>query len=295
MHLVGMMTVALAASRFASPSDPMLQHADTPSLQLGSAPSLEVALLAGAWFPRLDGETSLGGGEIKFADQLDLDSGEAIPRAELSIRRGDTWELTLSGFEFETDSTTDFIGAERFGSLVLISGEPVRSNLELTSVAAELRPWLWRPIAGAAAGTPRPGAVTRDGRAAADFRFAPIIAARYIGIEQRIERLEPGLAEEADGAWFGVLAGLATEFRWRPEQAGLPLDFLQLDAGVAIGPAIGGDGGVFVQVGGGLTAQVSRHVGAQLGWRLTGLSAENDEYDISATIQGLFLAVSIRF
>jgi hypothetical protein len=255
----------------------------------------ELSLLPGVWLPRLDGESSLGSGDVKFADQLDLDSGESVFNLEMNLRFHDRHELALSGFEFSTESTEDFLGFEQFGSLVLRSGDAVRSTMEIMSVAAEYRAWIWRPTADAPGEAPSLDNMTGEGRYVGDLRFAPVIAARYAEVDQSIELVDAGAREDVDGGWFGLLVGLGGEFRWRPRSAAAPLEFLQLDAAVGAGPALGGDGGSMVQIRGGFTVQVTPNVGGLVGWRFFAVDAQDGDYDVAASIHGLFFAGSIRY
>jgi hypothetical protein len=303
--MTGIWTAAAAATLVgtdpqAAPTPPAgdvpvqaVRPADVP-VQLPQS-NLEVRLLVGAYLPRLNGDASLGTGapELDLSTQLDLNTREPTLNVELTIRKNEIWDLTFGGFAFSTESSGVFSGSTTWGSIVLNDGDPFDASFDMTTVWAELAVAVWRPFKD---GSPRlKGDVnrTRDGRYATDLRFSPSLAMRYLDIGQS---LASGGAQEASGGeWLGVLLGLDIALEYRPDGKVPLLDTLGIHAGLAVGPALGGDGGLMWQVRAGLTIQLIEPVGVMVGYRLVEMNVENGDYRVSGGLQGLFIAASFRF
>ncbi len=93
-----------------------------------------------AWFVAPAGRVRMpgSGGANKhlFISDLNLDSPRASPYFELHLRR-DRWRIGLSGFWLsESDRTADVRNTSQFGTLSLLSGDRVKSSINLWSVEA---------------------------------------------------------------------------------------------------------------------------------------------------------------
>jgi hypothetical protein len=83
--------------------------------------------------------------------------------------------------------------------------------------------------------------------------------------------------------------------RYAPEEGLIIGQALRLEAGGAIGPAFGGDGGYAWSIRGGVTLEVVENVGINFGYRLLELNVEDDDWEFDGGLQGLFLGGTIRF
>jgi hypothetical protein len=261
------------------------------------APDLEVRLLAGVWLPRLNGDSSLGPGaaDIDLGDALDLNNKkEASLNVELTIRKDEIWELILGGFDFSTDSSDFFTGSATFGGLVLNDGDPYEAEFDITSVSAEVAVALWRPYADRAANAQGHDNRAPDGRYIVDLRLSPVFGMRYLDVDQSLS-VPGGGREKTGGEWLGVLIGGDFTLEYRPQEQLPFLEMFGLQAGLSLGPALGGDGGTVWQVRGGLTLQFTELMGVLIGYRLVELDVENDDYSLDGGLQGLFFAGSLRF
>ncbi len=248
-------------------------------------------LLAGVWVPRLGGEsrldTGLGSTQIVFETELHLDDIEATPNLELTLRRNE-YALHISGFDFSTSNRGEFdarpmgTGPQQFGSLTLADGDPIRSDFDFTSAAVELQFLNLGPLDEELLDDPD---VT--------ISLSPTIAARWVHTEQSISTSTA--SENARGQWLGFLIGFTSETVWHLDPEVPIVDWISFEFAVAIGPAIGGDGGFIWQVRGGLHVGITPEFGLLFGYRLVELDLDGNDFEIDGGLQGLFVAGSIRF
>lgn len=253
---------------------------------------LEVTLTPGVWVPRLGGDvtfdaTSADDPEVDLDDVLGLDESDAVVNVELAIRQHDRWQLDFSGMDFSADQSATFEGNAAVGDLELNPGDAFRTSFELTSIAAELSYW---------AGQPRrmglkPGR-TRESRT--DLRFAPFVGVRYIDVDHTVEVVGEG-REDGGGEWAALYLGGRLQLRHNMRDASGLIKTLELNGGIGLGPALGGDGGFMVQLRADLTAYFSPNIGVTFGYRLLELDVEHEGYELTGGLQGLFLGAVLRF
>lgn len=296
--MTGLWIVTATAVMLMSSEELVLEppNADHPVPRQES--SLEITLLPGAWIPRLDGESSFGpagaGGDIHLSRQLGLNSSEPTVNVELTIRKREVWELHFSGFDFSTESANRFVGSATFGGLALAHGDPFRASFDMTSFSAGMSIGVFRPFADERQGPANLDNRTWEGRYIADLRISPEFGMRYLDISHTVI-LPDGRSETAGGEWVAVYGGLQFLLDYRPEHRLPFLHMLRMQASLAVGPALGGDGGIMWQVGAGLTVQITETLGVMIGYRLLELDVENDDYTLQGGLQGLFLTGSVRF
>jgi len=250
---------------------------------------------AGAWLPRLGGKVTFGpsaaANEISLEDSFNLDSSEAVGLFELGMRKNDAWGLNLSGFHFSTSSSGPFVGHEQFGSLTLNDGDRFNSSFDMTSIEGEFAYWpaSWRPATHGVKGSE------------VDLWFAHFLALRYLDVHQRVELSGGGTGgagggrESAGGDWLTPMVGLQLHLHWYPP-AGVPLlKGLEIGGAVALGPALGSDGGFITQISAGITAFFTNQIGLSFGYRLLEAHVEKDDYKFTGGLQGLFLAGTVHF
>jgi hypothetical protein len=246
---------------------------------------LDIRLTAGVWLPRLSGDSSLGSGalasDIDFDDQLSLRDMEPTFLPEVDIRKGQRWRVHMSGFHFSVDDSTSFRGVSDFGDLELRPGDPVDSRWELDSVLVEVGYVFYAP--------------SRDDPDA-DFSIAAVFGTRYDRVKQRIDLLtDDGGRESIDSTWLTPVGGLELDLAYEPGGRLPWLRRLELTANAAAGPALGEDGGIVAQVRATVTGHVDERFALHFGFRLVHLDVENDDYELSGGLQGLFVGGSIRF
>src|SRR5262245_14557600 len=107
MHLT-LKLIAVAALGSAARADGSHEPGTQPAVPSDQS-RLELTFTPGAWLPRLGGEATLGPAagaeELSIEDAFDLDSSEASFTADLALRKDDTWQLNLTGFDFSTSSS----------------------------------------------------------------------------------------------------------------------------------------------------------------------------------------------
>lgn len=259
-----------------------------------AAQKLDVDFLVGVWLPRLGGTSSLGGSaSLDLAEDYDLDGMENAFNAEMTIRKGEDYDLLLGGFDFSTDALAAFAVAGSFGPVVIAPGDAVQSSFDITSVNAELGLNIWRPY------TKTPELVEKyenraaDGGYTADLRLSPLLGVRFIDASQTVTDLTTATAATGEGEWLALYGGFQMTCDWRPDLSWVRL--FRLQGSAALGPAFGGDGGFMWQVRAGLTYHPTENFGIMFGYRVLELNVENEGWDLDGGLQGLFLAGSIRF
>jgi len=247
--------------------------------------SLEFQLTFGAWFPRLGGDVTLGDGDsisLDLEPDLGLDDSEISPNIELAVRFGEGWQVDASGFDFDTDSDSVFEGTGQFGDLSLDPGDAFSSSFDMTSAAVGVSYWWFRPY-------------TRGiDNSRVDLWFAPGVAVRWVGVDQSLEIAGEG-SEDADGDWLCTTASLDLLFRYDLADSFPIIERLEIAGHADVGPAFGGDGGFAAHIRATITAFVTDNVGVSFGYRLLEMDVENDDYELSGGLQGLFAGVSIAF
>jgi hypothetical protein len=264
-------------------------------------PRYELQVQLGAWVPRLSGKVSLDNtaDRLDFDEDLDLFQSEAVFNGEIYLRKDEVWEIAFGGFDFATDITVDdFASDDQFGEVSIDRGDQIRSTFDVTSFWGEIVPCAWRAYNDEQPDDPHhPAAenMTWDGRYIIDLRLMPRLGLRTLDVEQTMENLDTGEREEIEAAWLAFYGGLAAELQYRPERSTPMLDLLELELGVNAGPALGNDGGFMTEVRAGINWHFHPNAGATVGYRLVSMFVEDDDYDLDATLAGLYFAASIRF
>lgn len=256
--------------------------------------SLHADLLVGVWLSRLGGTSALNGSAaLDLAADYQLNGMDNSPNAELTIRKGEFYDLLLSGFGFSSDSLVAFPVNGSFGPVAIAQGDAVQSSFDITSLNAELGFNVWRPYTKTPQLVDKYHNRTADGHYVADLRLTPLLGARFIEASQTVTNLTAGTAAGGEGDWLAVYGGFQMTCDWRPELTWLRL--VRFQGSFALGPALGGDGGFMWQVRAGITAHPTENFGITLGYRLVELNVENDGWELDGGLQGLFIAGSIRF
>lgn len=253
---------------------------------------LQVRITPGVWLIRTMGDARLVrdgvGGEIDLENQVDLRDLEPAFRAELELFKDDKFLLHLSGFSFSTDARGTIAESAAFGHVQLAPGDEFRASLDVISVSGELRLPLYRPFRDS------DGVLNTDGRRRIQFDLGPVVGARYIDLDQTLERIG-GNRERTGGEWFAVHAGGYFQFMFRPE-GDLPwLDRIGVETSVGIGPLIGGSGGFMWQVQSTVRAHITEHLALHLGYRLLDMNAKNGDYRFDGGLRGLFVGGTLSF
>lgn len=289
MIAIAMLPCGIAAGQEAQATDVDVERV---------VPALDFKLTTGVWMPRLGGEVKLGpfsaAANIDLGDQLDLDDLEPTFNAELTIRKREVWQVRLGGFDFETSSSGMFVGNTDFGSLSLSNGDPFSATFKITSFFVEVDVAMSRPYADKPGARPDPENITPNGRYVADLRFSPRFGIQYLDVDQTLEQTGVG-RESVGGEWVAVYGGLNVELQYHPVSLTRLIEMIVLEGGVALGPALGGDGGIIWTVRAGLTASITKNFGLMVGYRLVELDVEDGDYELDGGLQGLFFAGSLQF
>jgi hypothetical protein len=243
---------------------------------------LEFNFMPGVWMPRVSGHSTFGPSstatELDNRQNLNLDDSQAVFNLDVSVRKAETWQLMGGGFAFSTDGHGTFDGSANFGGLALSTGDDFSSSFDMSSFNLEIGYWL----------------NVVDGPGYTHLMVAPVLGFRYIDIS--VDVTETGVGEaEADGDWACPYVGGAMEIRWDSRSLLKFIDQVQLAGGVGGGPAVGGDGGWMGQVHVELSLTFTRNLGMFFGYKLVDIDAENDDFEFSGGLEGLYFGGILRF
>ncbi len=291
--LAGMAASTVAQSPVTSMSLNTLDSAVAAINATDTSRHLHVALTPGAWLPRLGGTAKLGGlpaaGDLTLESDLDLNDLEPTFNFELAITKGEKWQIDVSGFDFSTDSSGVFDISGAFGDIAFNPGDTFSASFDMTSVAVGVAYWQWRPIHS----EPRDNAPGNT-----DLRIAWGASVRWLDVKQTLAVPDASgspVEQEGEGDWLVPAFVLKVDLRFDLQPSFPVLDAVEVLASGSIGPAIGGDGGAVVTIGAGIRGWVCHNFSVDFGYRLLEADVENDDYQLSGGLQGLFLSGTLRF
>lgn len=247
-------------------------------------PTLDITFIAGVWLPRLGGEVSLGpavgSGPINIEGDIGFRDLEPTFRGELEISKVNTFELLFSGFDFSTEANDVFAGNAIFGDITLTPGTPYTGHFDISSFAAEIAVGVFQPFRDLL-DTP------------IEFRVSPLFVARWTDID--VDVTAGATTSGGGGEFLGAMAGVRFEVDLYPKSEIFLISGLNLEASLAMGPALGGDGGFMWQVRAGLTAALTDNLHFTFGYRLLHLDVENGPFKYDGSLAGLFIGGSVTF
>jgi hypothetical protein len=260
------------------PADISLEGVPPLSVLL-AIPPLQVDVTAAAWLPRLKGTTTLEGGSLDLDADLSLRDADALPVGELMLLKDQRWHLRLDGLRCERRAAGPFPGTARFGALTLTEGDAFSTEVEVMSLGADFGGVLWS--------RPRTADV-------AQLRVLPTLGVRWVDVSQALEQVGSG-REAPHATWLGAMVGGQLHFDWKPA-ARLPLaERIEIRGQAAMGPALGGDGGFIWELRTDIAAFPGPQLAVRLGFRLLELDVEDEGWSFDGGLQGLFVAVTLRF
>jgi len=252
-------------------------------------PRAEVTL--GIWFPRLEGQITLGEGgtELDAGDDLALDDSDTIFNGEFQVE-WDRWQVLVGGYVVNTGGDTVLTrGAIVRGSLVP-AGTAVSSRVKAWSIDAEASWAIFTPFRDRRFPWSVPSEVDRS---AVDLVLQVVGGVRVVNLDQRydFETLAP---IESDRAWFIPWAGVGCEIDWSTRQSLGILDRMVFDLTAGWGPAISGGNSSFT-VRADLTTYFTRNVGITLGYRLNDWDLARDDDTFDGGLQGLYAGIRLAW
>lgn len=260
--------------------------------------AMHLTFTADVWFPRLDGDVTFNGPTLDLGDAFELDGTEATLDGTVE-GRFDIWHVTLSGFTFSTDGSTDATAPLSFGGLGVGAGERVRSEFDMSSAALELGVSVYRPLADQVwpwGDVERNESnVAYNGDYRGDLRFIPFIGARWIGLEHSVINETAGGQASFESDWAAVYGGARVELAIR-----FPKEFplgkrLVVSASGGAGAVFGGGSGTVFQARAGLDLFIFENVAISGGYQLLNINADEDDYDFDGGVQGMWAGVTIWF
>lgn len=253
--------------------------------------ALHIEVVAGVWSPRLSGDskynTGLGTSRLSLQNQLDLHDIESTFSLELTLDVQDL-AVRFSGLNFSTEGSGTFFAlppgatTQQFGDLTLASGDAYKSDFDLWTATAEAHLEVLN-IAHKIGGDE--GIVS--------LAIVPVLGMRWLDVEQSIA-VGP-VKETNDSQWVLAQFGGAFSFNWNfaedfPIAQGITVDVTGL-----YGKVLGSDEGIVWELRAGVTINFTDNLGVALGYRLLNFDLTDDDYELDAGLQGLFIAGSLKF
>jgi len=245
---------------------------------------VDITFTPGVWLMRMRGQISLGPSPsarlINVETELDLRDLQPTFLGELEIRKHEVFSLLFTGFDFSSSGSGTFPLAGTFGPLTLTPGETYTSEFSLSSFSAELGVGMFRPFS-ALEDSPL------------DFKLTPMFVARYLDAD--ITVMSGATTATGGGEWMATLLGLRLEADIVPRSRLFLIHSFKIDASLALGPVLGGDGGFMYQVRAGFSTYFTENIAFTFGYRLLDLDVEDGPLKIDTPIAGLFIGGAIRF
>ena len=261
----------------------------------GADRRFQVDFTAGAWFPRLEGKTTLGsnGTPLTMGD-LDLDTSQVAFNGEGSIS-WDRCRVTVGGYDFTVSGSSVLGGPARIGGNLAPAGSTIDSEVHAWSVSTEFAYDLLTPFEEKMFPWSNPKAkvtnLTADGRRVLDFRFSLHGGVRLINLEQTY-RIRGGGTAGSNNAWLSPYLGVGMDLDWVTRGSVPLVDHVVFSVHAGAGPAFSG-GSYTMAIRAGVTIYLTRRLGVTLGYRLSDWSlAREDNAFEEGGLQGLFAGVS---
>jgi hypothetical protein len=253
-------------------------------------PAIEIEIGAGLWLPRLIGDTKITGAgarKLSLDNQLDLHDLEPTLNFDATFAVPDV-ACRISGFRFSTDGSDTFTprsdlgSSQQFGGLTLNDGDTFDSHFDLWTAGVEVQ-ILAVDVARGIASDDGPASVS----------IVPVLGARWIDVEQSVS--VGAVEQDNHSQWIAAQAGGAFALRWQ-----LPMDFplarrVNINVTGQLGPVLGADPGFVWELRAALAITITENFTASVGYRLLNFDVEDEDFQLDAGLQGLFVAGSLRF
>ncbi|MEE2718878.1 MAG: hypothetical protein VX727_03760 [Planctomycetota bacterium] len=264
-------------------STPGLVENETPTAEAvarDAAAPLTFSVTPGAWMVRLRGESSWGGGERTYNDQLGMDDMEPSFRGEFRVGRDD-WGIWVMGTTFSTSGSGNFATNGTWAGFNFAAGERYSSSFDMTNVAIEGQ---WNPV-------------DLIGEPNADIplflTFGGHLGGLYTNMKQTFDF--GGNATEAKGEYATLYGGLQLLMRMDTMDRVSWLHHIDFNLSGSAGGTLGRDGGTMWQVRADLQFYFTEQIAFLFGYRLLELNVSDDDYEANPSLQGLFVGLTVDF
>ncbi len=262
----------------------------------GAEQRFRVNFTGGVWFPRLEGITTLGknGTALSVGDDLGIDTSQLIFNGEASIS-WDRVSFACGGYDSKAEGVSISNAPVQIGTLSVGANQPINSRIEAWSINTEFTWKLFTPFKERTFpwSTPKVPIENRtsDGRETVDFGISVLGGVRLVNLSQRFEVAGLG-TETTNNAWVCPYIGMDMLFGWNVKDSIGFMDTISLSIHASAGPALSG-GSYMMTIRAGITIEVVRNFGVELGYRLSDWSLARDEDSFSeGGLQGLFVGIS---
>jgi hypothetical protein len=223
-----------------------------------------IAVRADAWYPRLDGRFSSLGGDLLDAAELNLDSNEVGPAAEVALTPGRFFfRFDFFQVRFEGDSTLSRTFS--FGGLTFTINEDVYTRVRIDS---------YRFLSGFAVVKTAP------------FRLYVLLGLGLYHLEGRVDGSVSGSAEESldiPAPFIGLLAqAKVTRFIFEVEVSGLTVSYSD----------VGAD---YVDIKASVGITLFKVAALRAGYRYVLLNGHVSDFDVDVTLDGFFIGAGVQF
>ena len=238
-------------------------------------------IVSGAWFIRLRGDSSFGGGQdLSLDDQLAMDDREASFRGEFRVGRDD-WGVWIMGTDFETSGSGSFTTAGTWDGTTFSAGDSFQSRFDMTNIAVEGQ---WNPL-------------DLIGEANTHIPLFLTVGA-HLGVlysDVKQELVFNNTTSDEQGEFTSLYAGGQLIIRMDTMNRVPWLQKIEFRAGGGVGTALGHDGGTMFHARADMRFYFMNNLALLFGYRLLELNVEKGDWKSSPSLQGLFVGASIEF
>lgn len=223
-----------------------------------------IAVRADAWYPQLDGKFSSFGGDIVDAAELNLDTNNWGPAADVTLTPGRFFfRFDFYQVRFEGDSTLS--RTFTFGGQTFTINEDVYSRVRIDN---------YRFLSGFAVVKTAP------------VRLYILLGLGYYHLEGRVEGSVTGSAEESldiPAPLIGLLfQAKVTRFLFELEASGLSVSFSD----------VGAD---YIDIKASVGITLFKVAAVRLGYRYVLLNGYVSDFDVDVTLDGFFVGAGVQF
>lgn len=247
-------------------------------------PQLEVTL--GVWFPRLEGDITLGEGgtTLNAGDDLSLDDSRPIFSGEFEFE-SDRWRGVVGGYLVSVGGNGSLKQASIIDGTLVPEGTLVDSQVDVWSINGEASWAFFTPLRAQrfAWSDPRPD---HESNGHVDVAVELVGGARILNIDQTYD--VSGLGQVGSNrTWVSPYVGVGCRIDWSTRRSIGLLDRVEFDFTSGWGPAFAGGTSTFT-VRTDVSVYVTRRFAVTLGYQLNDWNVSRDDDTFEGGLQGLY-------
>lgn len=246
----------------------------------------EVEITLGVWFPRLEGDVTLGeGGTVLNAgDDFSLDDSRPIFSGELEFESG-RWRGMVGGYLVRVGGTGSLQQTSTIEGRLVPRGTVVDSQVDVWSINGEAAWAFFTPLRAQRFAWSEPRA-EHESNGFIDLAIELVGGVRILNLEQRYD--VAGLGQVGSNrAWVSPYVGVGCRIDWSTRRSIGLLDRIEFDFTSGWGPAFAGGTSTFT-VRTDVSVYVTPRFAVTLGYQLNDWNLSRDDDTFDGGLQGLY-------